>query len=113
MHEELMAIMLHRRIEPFPDEILQSRRIQHHLFLGIVLKGVSEEFSHFPAVIIGVRYCPRIMKPFEFIIYVMVPQLVDWQQTLEACVHVAIQAIVLEANDAVFQLLVVEPLVLH
>ena len=33
----------------------------------------------------------------------MVPQFFDWQQALQACVHIAVIGVIVEANDAIFK----------
>lgn len=45
------------------------------------------------------------MKPAELLVYVVVAQLIDGQQALQACIHIAIQTIIFEADYAFLKLL--------
>ena len=103
MNEELVAIVLHGRVELAPDEVLQLCWVEDALAAGIIFERLPEEVADAVSVIEAVRDASRLLESFVIPAEVVVTHLLDRQQALKNGVHVAVERVVLQADNAILQ----------
>lgn len=101
MREELVTVVLHGRHKFAAYEVLEWRRVEHGLAPTIMFESFLEEGSYAIAVLERVRHSRRLAESLHIHLrQVVVTHLIYGQQALEARVHVAVETVVAQTNDA-------------
>lgn len=68
--------------------------------ISIVGEYVTHEHAGIVAIIIWIRLRTCVVPFVPLFVDIVIPELINGKQTLEACIHVTVQAVVLETDDA-------------
>ena len=102
-HHELMTIMLHDRIEFSPQHFLDIRVDHPPLGLAALTENNVEELMKLVVVLEVILYSLLVVEAGIILHDEIITQLINWEETLEAGIHVAVVSVVMEANNAILE----------
>ena len=105
MNEKFVTVVLHGWIEFFSYQVFEASRIQNDLLSLVEVKCIVYEKWHHLAVFVWVVEGANVFVFLIFLVDVIVAKLINRKQALQTRIHIAIQVVILQSNDAVPQLL--------
>ena len=99
--------MLHRRVEGLTNQVFETGRIHDHLASTVTVKGFPQELAYAIRIGKAIRDAALVIESLVLPAEVVVAQLLDRQEALQACVHVTVERVVLQADDSFAELFVV------
>lgn len=107
-NHELLAVVLRDGVELLNDQVFNGLGVADvRCFFVAVLEGLHEEVCEAVAVVQRVALRFHFVELEVLLVDEVISELVYWQQTLQTGIHVAVVAVVLQANYPISQL---EPL---